>query len=105
MTEIRNDGSSFDDFLEEQGLRAEADEVAIKRVLAWQLKQEMRAQRLSKAGLARLMETSRPQVDRLLDPDNTGVTLHTLHRAAAVLGKQLTIGLDDADPTVTAGSS
>lgn len=86
-------GSSFDDFLTEEGLLEEATEHAIKHVLAWQIEQEMKAKNLTKLEMARRMETSRAQLDRLLDPDNTSVTLHTLHRAAAVLGKRLRLEL------------
>lgn len=97
MSPIKNDGSSFESFLEEEGVLAEVDEAAIKRVLAWQIEQEMVAHGLSKSDLARRMETSRTQVDRLLDPDNAGVTLHTLHKAAAVLGKRLRVTLEEPE--------
>ena len=63
-------GSSFDSFLEEEGIREEAEAVAIKRVLAWQLFQEMQQQKKTKQGMARDLETSRSQLDRLLDPNN-----------------------------------
>jgi antitoxin HicB len=71
-------GSSFDDFLDEENLLAEANEIAIKRVIAWQLQQEIESKQMTKTGLAKAMGTSRAAVDRLLDPDNTSVTLNTL---------------------------
>jgi antitoxin HicB len=86
-------GSSLDDFLAEEGLLEEATEHAIKRVLAWQIEREMQARKLTKTAMARRMETSRAQLDRLLDPKNSSVTLHTLQRAAAVLGKRLRLEL------------
>jgi len=84
-------GSTFDSFLEEQGLRAEVEAVAIKRVLAWQLQQAMRRQEKTKQAMARQLRTSRSQLDRLLDPENASVSLATIARAAQVLGKRLII--------------
>ncbi len=89
-------GSSFDSLLEEEGRLEEATEVAIKRVLAWQIKQAMKEQKLTKVEMARRMKTSRAQLDRLLDPCQTHVQLHTMQRAAAVLGKRLRLDLVDA---------
>lgn len=89
-------GSSFDDFLNEENLLTAANEIAIKRVIAWQLKQEIESKHMTKAGMARAMGTSRAAVDRLLDPDNTSVTLNTLDRAAKVLGKSIKIELVEA---------
>ena len=86
-------GSSFDDFLEEEGLLAEVDAVAVKRVIAFQLKEKMKEQKLSKTQLAKRMGTSRSSLERLLDPDNTSVTLLTLERAAKALGKRIRIEL------------
>jgi antitoxin HicB len=86
-------GSSFDDFLDEENLLAEANEIAIKRVIAWQLQQEIESKQMTKTGLAKAMGTSRAAVDRLLDPDNTSVTLNTLSKAARVLGKSIKIDL------------
>jgi hypothetical protein len=90
-------GSSFESFLEEEGLLQSVDEAAIKEVIAWQVAQEMKGRGLTKTSLASAMHTSRSQVDRLLDPTNTGLALHTLYRAAAVLGKKLKIELVDQD--------
>jgi DNA-binding Xre family transcriptional regulator len=84
-------GSNFDDFLEEEGVLAEAEAIAVKRVLAFQLKELMKAQKLNKTQLARRMNTSRSALERLLDPDNPSVTLLTLERAARALGKNIKI--------------
>lgn len=86
-------GSSFDDFLAEQGMLEECEEQAIKQILADQIKAAMEKDRLTKAAMAARMQTSRRALDRLLDPTNTGVTLHTLQRAAAAVGRQLRIEL------------
>src|SRR5438445_12794176 len=82
-------GSSFDSFLEEEGIREEVEAVAIKRVLAWELEQAMRKQQKTKQAMARELHTSRSQLDRLLDPRNTAVSLDTITRAAKVLGKRV----------------
>jgi antitoxin HicB len=86
-------GSSFDDFLEEEGSLVETEAVALKRVISFQLEQEMQRAGLSKTELASRMDTSRSAVDRLLDPENHAVTLRTLERAAGVLGKRLKLEL------------
>lgn len=86
-------GSSLDDFLEEEGLLAEAEAVAAKRVLAFQISQIMEEQQLSKAEMARRMKTSRTAVDRLLDTENESATLITLEKAALALGKRLHVAL------------
>ncbi len=86
-------GSSFDDFLKEDGIYEEVTVTAVKRVLAWQLEQSRLAQGISKSALARQMHTSRTQVERLLDPANTQVQLDTLQRAAKALGRTLVIEL------------
>jgi len=82
-------GSSFDSFLQEENLMAEAEATALKRVLAYQIKQEMELRRISKTALAKMMRTSRSSVDRLLDPKNSSVTLLTLENVAVALGKKL----------------
>ena len=87
----RNTGSSFDSFLEEEGILEEVDAVAIKRVIAWQLKQEMDEQGISKKAMAERLHTSRTQVDRLLDPANPAVHLTTLTRAARELNMRLKV--------------
>ena len=88
-------GSRFDDFLREEGMLAEVEAVAIKRVLAYQIAQAMKEKGLTKVTLAKMMGTSRAQLDRLLDPENPSVTLQTLGRAAHVLGKKLMVEMED----------
>ena len=85
-------GSSLDDFLEDEGTFEEAKTLAIKEVVVWQLTQAMEKQSLSKARLAVMLKTSRSQVDRLLDPTRD-VTLSTLQRAAALIGRKVQIEL------------
>ena len=84
---------SFDDFLSEQGLLEEAEEIAIKRVLAWQIAEAMSAQGITKTAMAEKMHTDRRQLDRLLDPENTSLTLRTLRRAANAVGRTVRIEL------------
>ena len=91
----KHDGSTFDSFLEEEGIREEVEAVAIKRVLAWQLSQAMQEQRKTKQAMAKQLRTSRSQLDRLLDPQNVSVTLDTITRAARALGKRLIIRVAD----------
>jgi len=86
-------GSSLDDFLAEEGQLAEAEAVASKRVLAFQIAKLMEEQQLSKTEMARRMSTSRAAVDRLLDSDTESATLATLEKAAAALGRRLHIAL------------
>src|SRR2546423_15488318 len=86
-------GSSFDDYLKEEGIYEEVTARAIKRVIARQLDALMRDQGLTKSALAKRMHTSRAQLDRLLDPENESVTLATLTRAARVVDRQLTMEL------------
>ena len=88
-------GSSFDSFLEQEGIREEVEAVAIKRVLAWQLEQAMQKQQKTKQAMARQLHTSRSQLDRLLDPRNVSVTLDTITRAARALGKRVIIRVAD----------
>ena len=86
-------GGSFDDFLEDEGLLAETESVAIKRVIAFQVAQLMKTNKISKVAMAKQMKTSRSALDRLLDPQNTSITLQTMERAAHVMGKRLRIDL------------
>ena len=88
-----NAGSNLEAFLEEEGLFEEARAVAVKRLFAWQLKNIMREQNLSKVTLAKRMCTSRSTLDRLLDPQNQSVTLLTLQRAAKAVGAHLEMNL------------
>lgn len=86
-------GSSLDDFLEEEGIRDEVDVLAQKRVIAWQIEQEMQSSGITKVALAERMQTSRTQVDRLLDPHNNKIQLDTLQRAAKAVGRTLKLEL------------
>lgn len=86
-------GSSFEDYLREQGTMEETSAIAVKRVLAWQLGQAMAQEQLSKNQMAKAMKTSRSQLDRILDPDNDSIQLSTLINAARVLGRELRIEL------------
>lgn len=86
-------GSSLDDLLEEDGILEEVDAIAIKRVLAWQVSQLMQEKGLTKTAMAQEMNTSRASLDRLLDPENTSVTLNTMVSAAKAVGKRLRIEL------------
>jgi DNA-binding Xre family transcriptional regulator len=89
-------GSTFDSFLEEEGIREEVDAIAIKRVIAWQLSEAMKAGGVSKKKMAERIGTSRSQLDRLLDPENSSVHLQTIARAARAVGKRLRIEMVDA---------
>ena len=93
MMKNKHIGTSFDDFLQEEGLLAEAEATAVKRVIAHQIEKEMEERHISKSGLARMMNTSRSSLDRLLDPDNASVTLLTMESAALALGRKLRIQL------------
>ena len=86
-------GSSFEDYLAEQGTLDETRAIAVKRVLAWQLEQAMEERQMSKSAMAQAMRTSRSQLDRILDPDNDHIRLDTLAAAANVLGLNLRIEL------------
>lgn len=92
-----NIGSSLSDFLEEEGIREDVEAAAIKRVLAWEVQQAMEKEGLNKTAMAERMETSRAALDRLLDPDNTSITLKTMQKAAATVGKRLQIDLISLD--------
>ncbi len=87
----RYSGSNFDDFLAEEGILEEVTSRAQKRLLAYQVADLMAEKRLTKTELAARMNTSRSQLDRLLDPENTAVTLDSLNRLAQAVGKQLRI--------------
>lgn len=89
----RNIGSNFDDFLAEEGILEEVTAVAVKRVIAWQIEQEMTAQRITKTAMAKKMRTSRASLNRLLDENDTSLTLTTLAGAAAALGRRIKIEL------------
>ena len=93
MAKNKHTGSSFNDFLKEEGLYEECSASALKNVLARQIERDMKKQGLTKSAMAELMKTSRSQLDRLLDPKKTGVSLELLHRAASVIGKQIRMEL------------
>jgi hypothetical protein len=85
-------GSSIDDFLRKEGIFEETQAQAIKEVVAWQLAEAMKKKKISKARMATLLKTSRTQIDRLLDPEND-ITLSSLQRAAAIVGRRVMIEL------------
>ncbi len=93
MMDEQHVGSDFDDFLRNERLLDDAEAVAAKRVVALQIAQEMKRAQLTKTELAQRMKTSRPVVDRLLDPSNRSVTLSTLGKAASAVGKTLKVEL------------
>ncbi|MBW1247190.1 helix-turn-helix domain-containing protein [Pseudomonas tolaasii] len=96
-------GSSLDDFLSDEGLLEEVTAAALKRVIAWQLAEVMKAQKVSKKALAERMHTSRTAVDRALDQNDAGMTLATLASAARALGQRVEVRLvpdSDARPSV-----
>jgi antitoxin HicB len=87
----KNIGSRFDDFLQEEAILEDATAVALKRVIAWQIAEEMKAQQITKTELARRMHTSRAALNRLLDETDPSLTLTTLASAAAALGRKVNI--------------
>ncbi|HEV3018186.1 MAG TPA: Fis family transcriptional regulator [Burkholderiaceae bacterium] len=89
-------GSDFDDFLKSEGIFDDVQAVAVKRVLAHQLQQSMRAKRLTKTAMAKRMGTTRAQLDRLLDPENPSATLASVVKAANAVGKRVKISLVNA---------
>ena len=86
-------GSSFESWLDAEGIREEITAAAVKSVIARQLAAEMKKKRITKKRMAELMKTSRAQVDRLLDPDNGGATIESLARAARIVGRELRLQL------------
>ena len=93
MADIAHRGSTLDSFLEAEGVLANFQAKAIKEVIAWQLAEAMRERKISKRSLAAMMETSRTQVNRVLDPNDGNVTIETLQRAAKVVGRQVQLQL------------
>lgn len=89
----KNIGSTLDSFLREEGMYEEVSATAIKRVVARQVEAAMKQKGLTKSAMAREMHTSRAALDRLLDPENAAITLSTLQKAAAVVGRQLRLEL------------
>jgi len=96
MNKNKYRGSSFDGFLQEEGILQEVEIKAAKRAVALQLEKLMKSQSLSKKRMAERMHTSRAALDRLLDASNTSVTLHTLGKAAQIVGRKLKIKLEPA---------
>ena len=92
MVSKKHIGSSLDDFLKGEGIYEEAQAKAIKEVVAWQLAEAMKKKKISKVRMAAMLKTSRTQVDRLLDPKND-ITLSSLQRAAAIVGRRVSIEL------------
>ncbi len=84
-------GSAFDDFLENEGILAEAEAIATKRVITRMLEQYKEEKNLSKVAMAKTIGTSRSELDRLLNPENTSITLSTISRVAVALGKKITL--------------
>lgn len=87
-------GGSFEDFLKGQGTYEATVDQAVKRVLAFQLAQAMEAQGITKVTMAKMLKTSRSQLDRVLDPTNESVTLGLLARAAQVVGRTIRLELN-----------
>lgn len=87
----KNIGSRFDDFLQEEAILEDATAVALKRVIAWQIAEEMKTQQITKTELAKRMHTSRAALNRLLDEADPSLTLTTLASAAAALGRKVSI--------------
>ena len=93
MAENKHRGSTLDSFLESEGVLAEFQAKAIKEVIAWQLAAAMQERKLTKTKLAQLMQTSRTQINRVLDPEDGNVTIETLQRAAAIVGRRVQLEL------------
>jgi antitoxin HicB len=88
-------GGSFDSFLEEENLLAETSAEALKRVIAWQIKNFLDVNHINKTSFAQQMKTSRSQLDRLLDPENTNISLKALVSTANAMGKHVEIRITD----------
>ncbi len=82
-------GSNFDSFLEEEGLLQEADTIAIKRIIVYELEKKMASENITISSLAKELKTSRSAISRILDPENTAITLHTIEKIAKFLGKRI----------------
>lgn len=98
MKKKKHIGSSFDDFLEQEGILEEVNVAAVKSVIAQNLRQYMEEMQLTQTEMAKQLETSRSSLQRLLDPNNYSITLLTLNRAALVLGKKININLVNIPP-------
>ena len=93
MAGNKHRGSTLDSFLEQEGMLGEFQARAIKEVIAWQLAEAMKDRKLTKTALAALMKTSRTQINRVLDPNDGNVTIETLQRAAALVGRRVRLEL------------
>ena len=93
MTKNPHHGSTFENWLDEEGIREDVANAAIKAVIALQIAEAMKAKGITKIAMAEQMHTSRAQLDRLLDPNNGSVTLDTLQRAAKIVGRELRLEL------------
>jgi len=93
MMDPKHLGSSLDEFLTEEGILEQASARAQKRALVWQIEQAMKEADITKAEMARRMNTSRSHLDRLLDPENDKIQLDTLHRAAVAIGRNIKLEL------------
>jgi 2,4-dienoyl-CoA reductase-like NADH-dependent reductase (Old Yellow Enzyme family) len=91
-----HNGSAFDSFLEQEGILAETEAIALKRVIAWQIERAMAAKGITKNAMAKRLGTSRTQIKRLLDPSHVGVSIETIARAAKAVGKRVTIQIVEA---------
>lgn len=89
----QNIGSSFEDFLNDEGIAEEVNALATKRVIAWQMSEIMKKEKINKKAMAIKLNTSRSQLDRVLDPENSRVQLDTLIKVAAAIGRKLRIEL------------
>jgi antitoxin HicB len=93
MTDNKHRGSTLDSFLDEEGVLEEFQAKAIKEVIAWQLAEAMKDRKITKTALAVLMKTSRTQINRVLEPSDGNVTIETLQRAAAIVGRRVQLEL------------
>jgi hypothetical protein len=93
MTKNRHRGQTLDSFLKEEGIYDELKAIVTKEAIVWQLQQAMAKKRISKKRMAELMDTSRTQIDRILDPRSGNLTLETLQRAASIVGRELKVEL------------
>jgi antitoxin HicB len=84
---------SLNDYLDAEGIREEVTDRAVKRIVAMQLQSAMKERKLTQTAMASLMDTSRAQLARILDPEEFNVSLDTLNRAAKAVGRQLKIEL------------
>ena len=96
---FNHSGSTFDNLLEEEGILAEAEAVALKRVIAWQIERAMAARGITKNAMAKRLSTSRTQIDRLLNPAHVGISIETITRAANAVGKRVTFQVVNAETT------